>query len=89
MLQLFRQISLCVATVKLLQSLRLFEIFLSNYCSAGVIELYPILKLSENTPFLIALPNYTLSEYITALVPISIRYRTIPYLKTLPNNNQF
>ena len=43
MLQIFRHFCFCVATVKFLQSLRLFEIFLLNYCSAGLTELYPIL----------------------------------------------
>ena len=42
----------CVAWVKLLQCLRLFEIFLTKYCSAGVTELYPIL---------FTLGNWTLS----------------------------
>ncbi len=38
-IQTFRHFSICNASVKLLQSLRLFELFLLNYCSAGVIEL--------------------------------------------------
>ena len=53
--------------VKLLQSLRLFEIFLLNYCSARVTELYPILKQCETKPNLNTLPIYNESYYITEL----------------------
>ena len=61
MLQIFRRFPFCVSTVKLLQSLRLFDIFLFNYCSAGVTELYPILIRYETDPYINTLPNQTLS----------------------------
>ena len=56
MLQIFRLFIFCFATVKLLQPLRLFEIFLLKYDSAGVTELKPILHC-ETEPYLITLPN--------------------------------
>ena len=61
MLQIFRHFSFCVAIVKLLQTLRLFESFLLNYCSPGVTELYPIFIHCETKPYLSILPSYTLS----------------------------
>ena len=70
MLQLFRHFSFCVAIEKLLQSLRLFEIFLLYYCSAGVTKLYPFLKYCLTEPYLNTLPNKTLSKYITELFPM-------------------
>ena len=72
----------------LLQSLRLFDIFLLNYCSAGVTELCPILVLCDAKPYLNTLPNKTLSSYITGLFPILMPYRSIPYLSTIPKYNQ-
>ena len=74
MLQIFWRFSFCVAMVKLLQTLRLFESFGSNYCSAGVTELYPIFIHCETKPYLKTLPNYTQSYYITELYPISKHY---------------
>ena len=61
MLQIFRHFCFCVTTVKFLQSLRLFEIFLLNYCSAGVTELHYILILCETKHYLNTIPHYTLS----------------------------
>ena len=75
-------------SVKLLQSLRLFEIFLLNYCSAGVTEIYPILIQYRILAYLNTLPSSTLSSYITELYPILIHYRTIPYINTFPSYNQ-
>ena len=94
----FCHFSFCVASVKLLQSLRLFEIFLLKYCSAGVTKLYPILIHCETKPYLYILSKYTLSLCIFELYPILIqystipyliRYQTIPYLITLPNSTLF
>ena len=56
MLQIFDIFIFCVATVKLLQSLRLFEIFLLSYCSADASELYPILH-RKTEPYLNISPN--------------------------------
>ena len=42
LLHIFGQFFLCIATVTLLQSVRLFGIILLNFYSAGVTELYPI-----------------------------------------------
>ena len=61
MLQIFRNCCFCVATVKLLQSVGLFEIFLLKYCSGGIIELYPILIYYRSIPYLNTLLNSTLS----------------------------
>ena len=46
----------CVATVKMLQSLLLFEIFLLKCCSASVTELYPIFNC-KGEPYLTTLPT--------------------------------
>ena len=72
MLQIFREIYFRVAKVKLLHSLRLFEFILFKYCSAGVTELYPILKHCETKPFFNTLPNYSPSYYITELYHILV-----------------
>ena len=85
MLQIFRHFCFCVTTVKFLQSLFLFEIFLLNYCSAGVIELQYILIHCETKHYLNTKPHYTLSKYITELKAILVRYRTIPHPYTLPS----
>ena len=61
MRQLFRHCCFCVATVKLPQSLRLIEIFLLKYCSAGVTELNPLLIQHPTIPYLNPIPSYTLS----------------------------
>ena len=82
MLQILLHCCSCVAAVKMLQSLRLFELFLSKYCSAGMTELYPILIHYPTTPYLNILLNYTVSQYITELYPILVQYRAIPYLNT-------
>ena len=84
MLQIFRNCSFCVATVKLLQSPRLFEILLLKYCSAGVTEVYPNLIPYPTIPYL-NISKFTLSQYITDLYPIPIHYQIKPYLNTLPN----
>ena len=84
MLQIFRNCCFCVATVKLLQSPRLFEIFLLKYCSAGVTEVYPILLHYQIKPYPNTLPTYTLFYYITILNPSLIHYQLIPDLNTLP-----
>ena len=85
-IQIFRHFSFCVASIKLLQSLRLFEILLLYRFSAGVTEVYPILIRCETKPYLYTLSNYTLSLYIFELYPILIHYRTLPYLNTLLNS---
>ena len=60
MLQIFLHFCFCVATGKLLQSLRFIEILLLNYYSAGVIEPYKILKHCRAKPYLSTIPNYNL-----------------------------
>ena len=82
MLQLFRHCCFCIATLKLLQSIRLSGIFLLKYCSAGVTDLYSLLIHYPTIPYLNILPKYTLSQYINELYPILIQYRPIPYSNT-------
>ena len=87
MLQIFRHSCFFVATVKLLQSLRSFEIVLLYYCSAGVTDLYPISTPCVTEPNLNTLPNRTLSHYINERFLIFMPYGTMPYLITLRNYN--
>ena len=58
--KIFSYFSICVASVKLLQSLRLLDIFLLEYCSAGVSELYFILIHYRTIPYLKTIPKYAL-----------------------------
>ena len=61
MLQIFRHFSFCVAILKLLQTLHLFESFLLNYSSAGVTELHLIFIHCETKPYVSIFSKYTLS----------------------------
>ena len=73
----------CVTTVKFLHSLRLFEIFLLNYCSASVTELHHVLIHFQTKHYLNTIPHYTLSYYITVLKAILMYYRIIPHVNAL------
>ena len=94
-IQIFRQFTFCVASVKFVQALTLFETLLLNYCSAGVTELYPIFIHCETKPYLYTFSNFTLSNYNTELYPILIHwaylyaillhYQVFSYFITLPN----